>query len=78
MGLIAQEVETVFPRLISDSPDPEGAEKENEDGTPMKMMNYNGLFAVTVEAMKELKAKIETLEQENIALRARVTNLEGN
>ena len=44
----------------------------------MKMMNYNGLFAVTVEAIKELKSKIETLEQENIALRARVTNLEGN
>ena len=78
MGLIAQEVETVFPRLISDSPDPEGAEKENEDGTSMKMMNYNGLFAVAVEAIKELKSKIETLEQENIALRARVTNLEGN
>ena len=31
MGLIAQEVETVFPRLISDSPDPEGAEKENKE-----------------------------------------------
>ena len=84
MGLIAQEVETVFPRLISDSPDPEGAEKENEDGTPMKMMNYNGLFAVTVEAIKELKSKIETLEgesiklkEENAALRERVTNLEG-
>ena len=84
MGLIAQEVETVFPILISDSPDPEGAEKENEDGTPMKMMNYNGLFAVTVEAIKELKSKIETLEgeslklkEENAALRERVTNLEG-
>ena len=84
MGLIAQEVETVFPRLISDSPDPEGAEKENKDGTPMKMMNYNGLFAVTVEAIKELKSKIETLEgeslklkEENAALRERVTNLEG-
>jgi len=77
MGLIAQEVETVFPRLISDSPDPEGAEKENEDGTPMKMMNYNGLFAVTVEAIKELKAKVDTLEQENIALRASLASLQN-
>jgi hypothetical protein len=78
MGLIAQEVETVLPRLIKDSPDPIGATKENEDGTPMKMLNYNGLFSVMVEAIKELKTKVETLADENIALRARVTSLEGN
>ena len=71
MGLIAQEVETVLPRLISDSPDPEGAEPENEDGTPMKMMNYNGLFSVMVEAVKELKAKVEVLE-------TKVATLEGS
>ena len=71
MGLIAQEVESILPILISDSLDPEGAEKENEDGTPMKMMNYNGLFSVMVEAVKELKAKVETLE-------TKVATLEGS
>ena len=30
-----------------------------------------------IEAIKELSAKIETLEQENTALKARVTTLEG-
>ena len=78
MGLIAQEVETVLPKLIQDSPDPIGAAKENEDGTPMKMLNYNGLFSVMVEAIKDLKTKVEKLEEDNIALRTRVTNLEGN
>ena len=29
-------------------------------------------------ALKQAITKIETLEQENIALRVRVTNLEGN
>ena len=70
MGLIAQEVETVLPRLVTDSPDPEGAEKENEDGTPMKMLNYNGLFSVMVEAIKELKTKVETLEAKVATLEA--------
>jgi len=68
MGLIAQEVETVLPKLIKDSPDPIGAAKENEDGTPMKMMNYNGLFSVMVEAIKDLKTKVETLETKVAAL----------
>ena len=71
MGLIAQEVETVLPKLIKDSPDPIGAAKENEDGTPMKMMNYNGLFSVMVEAIKDLKTKVETLE-------TKVATLEGS
>ena len=31
-----------------------------------------------VKALQEAMARIETLEQDNIALRARVTNLEGN
>ena len=70
MGLIAQEVETVLPRLITNSQDPEGAVPENEDGTPMKMMNYNGLFSVMVEAIKELKTKVETLESKVAALEA--------
>ena len=37
----------------------------------MKMMNYNGLFSVMVEAVKELKAKVETLE-------TKVATLEGS
>jgi hypothetical protein len=70
MGLIAQEVETVLPRLITNSIDPEGAESENEDGTPMKMLNYNGLFSVMVEAIKELKTEVETLKTKVAALEA--------
>lgn len=49
MGLIAQEVEKVLPDLITDS-----------EGT--KSLNYNALIGLLIEDIKELKAKIEKLE----------------
>ena len=42
-----------------------------------KGVSYGNLTAALTKAIQELTTKIETLEQENIALRARVTNLEG-
>ena len=47
MGVIAQEVEEVFPELIA--------------GTFPKSVNYNGLIGVLVEAVKELKQQNDTL-----------------
>ena len=41
-------------------------------------LRYEEFIGPLVKAIQELTTKIETLEQENIALRARVTNLEGN
>ena len=41
-------------------------------------MDNSKLVPVLTAALKEAITKIETLEQDNIALRARVTNLEGN
>ena len=49
----------------------------NEDGSAYGM-KYERLVVPLTKAVQELSAKVETLEQENIALRARVTNLEGN
>ena len=50
MGVIAQDVEKVFPTLV----------KENEEGT--KSVNYSGIIGVLVEAVKELSARVEELE----------------
>ena len=50
-GVIAQEVEAVFPELIVTSP--EG----------YKRVNYTGLVGVVIEAVKELKARNEALEK---------------
>lgn len=46
LGVIAQEVEKVLPELVSDE----------------KSVNYNGIIAVLIEAVKELKAEIEVLK----------------
>jgi hypothetical protein len=50
-GVIAQEVEAVFPELVDTSP--EG----------FKRVDYTGLVGVLIEAVKELKAKNEALEK---------------
>ena len=59
LGVIAQEVEEVYPELVF----------ENKD-THIKSVNYNGLCAVLIECVKDLKkenqdmcSKIEGLEQ---------------
>jgi hypothetical protein len=48
IGVIAQEVEKVFPELV----------KQGE----VKSVNYNGIIGVLIEAIKELKAEVEELK----------------
>ena len=49
MGIIAQEVEEVFPELIS--------------GSYPKTVNYNGLIGLLIESVKELKADNDSLRK---------------
>jgi hypothetical protein len=49
-GVIAQEVEAMFPELVVTTP--EGH----------KRVNYTGLVGIVIEAVKELKAKNDALE----------------
>lgn len=51
MGVIAQEVEAVFPDVVS----------TNKDG--YKSVNYNALIPVLIEALKESNKKIKDLEK---------------
>jgi len=50
-GVIAQEVEPVFPHLVN----------ERQDGT--KVVDYHHMSAILIEAVKQLYSKIETLEK---------------
>jgi hypothetical protein len=50
LGVIAQEVEQVFPELV------------RVDHRGYKMVNYAGLVAPLIEAVKELDARITALE----------------
>jgi trimeric autotransporter adhesin len=59
MGLVAQDVEKVYPELVS----------ENEDG--VKSVQYGNLVAPLIEAIKEQQREIESLRKEVEALKAR-------
>jgi hypothetical protein len=48
IGVIAQEVEQFLPQLVS--------------GSESKTVNYSGLIAVLIEAVKELRMRVEILE----------------
>ena len=49
IGVIAQNVETVFPELVT--------------GTDKKAVNYNGLVGVLIETVKEQQKQIENLQE---------------
>ena len=51
LGVIAQEVEKVFPELVETTP--EG----------LKKVNYEGLIAPLIEAVKELDDRVRELER---------------
>ena len=53
IGVMAQDVETMFPELIC----------ESDDG--MKSVNYNGLVGVLFSAVKELSATVKQLKERN-------------
>jgi hypothetical protein len=50
MGVIAQEVEAVFPELVT------------TDQQGLKRVNYLGLIAPLIEAVKELDDRVRALE----------------
>lgn len=60
IGLIAQEVEEVYPELVH----------TNSDG--YKSVNYAQMVAVLIEAIKELNQEISTLKAENSSLKAQL------
>jgi hypothetical protein len=65
IGVIAQEVETVFPELVT----PSGYED-------YKAVAYQRLTAVLIEAVKELRAELKDVKAENEKLRQRIDRLE--
>lgn len=64
IGVIAQEVEVVYPEFV----------RTDDDG--MKSVNYAQMTAVLIEAVKELNKKIEALETENQTLQAQVDEID--
>jgi hypothetical protein len=64
MGVLAQEVERVFPEAVS------------TDSRGYKSVEYTALIAPLIESVKELRQENLTMQQQNAELRARVDQLE--
>jgi len=75
IGVVAQEVELVSPRLVTESPDRD--DDGNDLGTTTKYVNLSVLYMKAVKALQEAMERIETLETANASLEARLTALEG-
>jgi hypothetical protein len=63
-GLIAQEVEAVLPELVT------------TDAQGMKAVDYSKLPLLAVQAIKELKARVDELQREKMTLDARLAAVE--
>jgi len=68
LGVVAQEVETVSPGLVTESPDRD--DEGNDLGTVTKSVNYSVLYMKAVKALQEAMDRIETLEAKVAALEA--------
>jgi hypothetical protein len=59
VGLIAQDVAKVLPECVEISSE---GPKNDPDGPGLMSLNYNGIIALLVNAVKELNAKVNNLE----------------
>ena len=75
IGLVAQEVETVSPGLVTDLA--ENDADGNQTNIVTKSVNYSVLYMKAVKALQEAQTRIETLETQHADLLARVTALEA-
>ena len=57
IGVIAQEIKAIYPELTKTV--------VNSEGEEQLVVNYDGLIGVLVQAIKELKHKVDILENEN-------------
>jgi len=86
LGVVAQEIETIFPNLVSESPDTqrqevpildnegndtgETEEKDVDLGTTTKSVKYSILNQIGLKVIQELQARLETAETKIAALEA--------
>jgi len=60
LGVIAQELETVFPAMVDESPDKDGL--GNDLGTTTKQVKYSVFVPMLIKALQEQQAIIESLK----------------
>ena len=67
IGVVAQELEQVFPGMVEESPD---RDKDGNDlGTTTKSVKYSVFVPMLIKAMQELKAELDTVKAELAAMK---------
>jgi hypothetical protein len=75
LGVIAQELEQVFPAMVEESQDRD--EEGNNLGTTTKSIKYSVFVPMLIKAIQELKAELDTVKAQNAAFEARLAALEA-
>jgi len=76
IGVIAQELEQIFPSMVDESPDRD--EQGNDLGTTTKSVKYSVFVPMLIKAIQEQQAIILAQQTALTALTARVAALESN
>jgi hypothetical protein len=63
-GVLAQDVEKVYPELVSEVPIYNGDPSNPAAATKYKSVNYIGLVPILIKAVQEQQAEIDTLQQQ--------------
>jgi hypothetical protein len=69
IGVIAQELEQIFPGMVEDSPDRDA--EGNDLGTTTKAVKYSVFVPMLIKAMQEMKAIIDSQAERIAALEAK-------
>ncbi|MFN0015007.1 MAG: tail fiber domain-containing protein [Saprospiraceae bacterium] len=69
IGVIAQEVEVLFPELVN--------QHRTDDGSIYLGVNYAGFGVLAIKAIQEQQEQISALQQENTKLQQRMNSLES-
>ncbi|MAY05559.1 MAG: hypothetical protein CMB25_08210 [Euryarchaeota archaeon] len=72
VGVSAQELEKVLPEAVGKT-----LSKQSATETEYLTVDYQRIVPLLIEGIKELKTKVETLETENTAIKARLDALEA-
>ncbi len=77
VGVITQQVESIEPNLVDEDFAFDG-DPNDTNTTFYKSVHEEQLMMMAIKALQEAQTRIETLEQENIALKTRVAALESS